>query len=171
MIISFLPTAHLALMSPEIPRIVNFTIFAAVLYFLLRKPIAQFFRDRAERISRELNKAQAEREEARARLQQIESRLSHLEDEIQELRARAAQEAEAEEARIRAAAERDAEKLRAMARRQIESSANAARIQLKAFVAAQVVELARSVIRRDMRDEDQHRLIEHFAEQIEEVRS
>jgi F-type H+-transporting ATPase subunit b len=163
-------TLHLAFINPEIPRLVNFTIFVVILVYLLRKPVTQFFRDRVQKIIHDLDRAQAERESARARLRQIELRLNRIEDEIQELNTRAAAEAEAEEARIKAAAEAEAEKLRALSRREIESSMNAARLELKSFAAAQAVELAKNIIRREMSDEDHHRLITHFNEQIEEVR-
>ena len=167
---SFSQLAPLALISSEIPRIVNFIIFVAVLYYFLRKPAAQFFRDRTLRISRELAQARADREEARAKLQQIESRLNRLDDEIQELNIRAAAEADAEEARIRVAAQADAEKLQALARREIESATNVARLELKAFAAAQAAELARTIIRREITDGEHHRLIENFSQQISEVR-
>jgi len=166
----FLQLAQLALISPEIPRIANVVVFVAVIYYLARKPVAQFFRDRVLGIGRELELARTEREDARAKLQQIESRLNRLNDEIQELRARAAAEADAEQARIRAAAQTDAEKLRALARREIESATNVARLELKAFAAAQAVELAKTLIRRDLSEDQHHRLIEHFSQQISEVR-
>lgn len=167
---SIFPMAHLALMSPEIPRIVNFIIFAAVLYHLLRRPVSQFFQDRAQRIAVELDRARAEREAARSRLLQIESRLHRLDDEIKELQVQAAAEADAEEARIKAAAEAEAEKLRLLARREITSTANVARLELKAFAANQAIEMARDIIRREITDEDHHWLIEHFSQQLQEVR-
>lgn len=166
----FLQLFPLALISSEIPRIINFILFVAVLYYFLRKPVAQFFRERALRISRELAQAQAEREEAQAKLRQVEARLNRLDEEIQELKSRAAAEAEAEEARIRLAAQEEAEKLRALARREIQSAINVARLELKAFTAAQAVELARSIIRREITDNEHHRLIETFARQIVEER-
>jgi F-type H+-transporting ATPase subunit b len=166
----FSQLAPLALIGSEIPRIINFIIFAAVLYYFLRKPIAQFFRDRVLRISRELAQARADREEARAKLQQIESRLTRLDEEIQELNIRAAAEADAEDARIRVAAQADAEKLQGLARREIESATNVARLELKAFAAAQAAELARTIIRREITDGEHHRLIENFSQQISEVR-
>jgi F-type H+-transporting ATPase subunit b len=157
-------------MSPEIPRIVNFIVFLGVLYYFLRQPTAQFFRDRAGRIGHEFEQARIAREKAKAQLQEIESRLHRLDDEIQELQTRATAEAEAEEARIRAAAQTDIEKLRALARRDIESATNVARLELKTFAATQAVELAKGIIQREIRDEDHHRLVQQFNEQLEEAR-
>ena len=57
------------------PRVINFTIFASILYYLIANPIKNFFKERKEGIAGELkeieNKLQAakdEKKEAQARL-------------------------------------------------------------------------------------------------------
>jgi F-type H+-transporting ATPase subunit b len=57
------------------PRVVNFTIFAAILYYLLANPIKNFFKDRKDGIADQLKKNEAllkaakdEEKEAQARL-------------------------------------------------------------------------------------------------------
>jgi len=164
------PQMALVLMSPEIPRLVNFIIFAAILYYFLHQPVTQFLKQRAQKIRADLEQAQAERESARVKLQEIESRLSHLDKEIAELKTQAAAEAQAEEARLQASAAAEAEKLRALTRREIQSATEAAKLELKVFAAAKAVELANDLIRREMTDADHHRLIEQFTEQIKEAR-
>lgn len=158
------------LVSSEIPRLVNFTIFAAVLIYLLRKPASQFFKERAQQILHALNQAGQERETAKTKLQEIESRLNRLGDEIEQIKANAAKEAAAEQQRINASTDMELEKLRAFAQREIESAMNAARQELKAFAATQAVEMARHLIQRNITDDDHHRLIEQFSQQLNEVR-
>ncbi len=160
----------LAFIAPEIPQLVNLLVFLGITYYLVRKPTAQWFHERRQRIRRELNHARVEREKAQAKLREIEARLARLDEEIEELKRRAQAEAEAEEVRIQAQARLQAEKLRAQARRDIESAARAAQLELKAFVAQQTVELARSLIRQQMTEEDHHRLVEVFSDRLQEVR-
>jgi F-type H+-transporting ATPase subunit b len=164
------PQIALALISPEMPRLVNFIIFAAILYYFLHKPVIQFLRQRVQKIRTDLEQAQAERESARAKLQEIESRLIHLGHEIAELKTRAIAEAQAEETRLQASAAAEAEKLRALAVREIQSATEAAKLELKVFAAVKAVELAKNLIQREVTDADHHRLIERFTEQIEEAR-
>jgi F-type H+-transporting ATPase subunit b len=160
----------LAFLSPEIPRLVNFIIFAAVLFYFLRKPAAEFFKQRREKLRADLERAHADRESARAKLREIESRLTHLDAEIAELKSKAAVEAQAEEARLQAGAVAEVEKLRVLARREIESATQAAKFELKSYTAAQVVEMARNLVRRELREEDHQRLVQRFTERIGEGR-
>ncbi|MCS6805793.1 MAG: ATP synthase F0 subunit B [Acidobacteriota bacterium] len=159
----------LVLVSSEIPRLVNFTIFVAVLIYLLRKPASQFLKSRAEQILQALNQAARERETAKTKLREIESRLNRLSDEIEQIKANAAKEAAAQQERIKASTDMEIEKLRAFAEREIQSAMNAARQELKAFAATQAVEMARHLIQRNITDDDHHRLIKQFSQQLNEV--
>ena len=67
------------------PRVVNFTIFAALLYYLLANPIKNFFKSRNEGISAQLkaieNKLQAakdEKKEAQNRLDESEKKAEEI---------------------------------------------------------------------------------------------
>lgn len=164
------PHVALALISPEIPRLVNFILFVGILIYFLRKPIAQFLRQRVEKLRKDLERAEAERVAARGKLHELESRLSRLDEEIVSLKSQAAAEAQAEDARLQAGAEAEAEKLRAMARRDIGAATEAAKSELKTYAAAQAVELAKEIARREMKEDDHHRLVQQFAKNLGEVR-
>jgi len=68
-----------------LPRIVNFTIFAALLYYLLANPIKNFFKGRSEGIAAQLNEiekklqvAKDEKKEAQKRLDESEKRAEEI---------------------------------------------------------------------------------------------
>ncbi|MEA1879864.1 MAG: F0F1 ATP synthase subunit B [Campylobacterota bacterium] len=68
-----------------LPRVVNFTIFAALLYYLLANPIKTFFKDRKEGISTQLkeieNKLQTakdEKKEAQMRLDESKKKAEQI---------------------------------------------------------------------------------------------
>ena len=67
------------------PRVVNFTIFAALLYYLLANPIKNFFKGRSEGIATQLNEieeklqaAKDEKKEAKNRLETSEKRAEEI---------------------------------------------------------------------------------------------
>jgi F0F1-type ATP synthase membrane subunit b/b' len=143
----------------EVWKFVNLFIFLAVLIYILRRPLSEAFKARREGIRRELMRAQEERNAALAKLEEVETRLSRLDAEVTEIRTQSVKEAEDERERIRLATEAEIEKLREQTRREIESAGKAARQDLREFAAEQSVRLAEEIIRKDIRPEDDARLI------------
>ena len=67
------------------PRVLNFVIFAALLYYLLANPIKDFFKGRSEDIAEQLNEieeklqaAKDEKKEAQTRLDSSEKKAKHI---------------------------------------------------------------------------------------------
>jgi F0F1-type ATP synthase membrane subunit b/b' len=149
-----------------LPKAVNLTIFLLILYFILRKPTREFFRQRFAQIRAALERAAKEREAASAKLKEINARLNRLDAELNEIRAQAEREAAAERERIEASAREDAEKLRLLARREIEGAKKAALVELRQFAAEQSVALAEQIIRRELTPEDDARLVRRLSEEI-----
>ena len=159
-----------AFIDPVIPRTVNLLIFLAVMFFILRKPLSKAMQDKRDGIKAELQRARAEKEEAEKRLREIDARLSRLDEEVAEIKAKAEQEAKAEYERLIKQADEEADRIRVMAEREIEGASKAAHMQLKEFVAGKSVELAETMIRKEIKPEDDARLIKDFAKELEEVK-
>jgi ATP synthase F0 subunit b len=153
-----------------VAKLLNLILFLGALYFLLRKPLTEAFRTRREGIRQELMRAQEERNAALAKLEEVEGRLSRLDAEVEAIRAQAQKEAAEERARIERATEDDIRKLREQAQREIESASKAARAELRAYTAEQSVRLAEEMIRKDIRPEDDARLIDEYVEELGGVR-
>src|SRR5581483_9685200 len=113
----------------------------------------------------ELEQARHDKEEAQQRLAEVETRFKRLDEEVAQIRAEAEREAAREAERIRQAATADAEKIRQTARREIDGAMKAARGELRAFVAEQSVALAETIIRRDIRPEDDRRLLSRYMDE------
>ena len=160
---AFLPLGTIA-------KIVNLVIFVGALYFLLRKPLAEAFRARREGIRQQLMRAQEERNEALAKLEEVEGRLSRLDAEVEAIRAQAQKEAAEERVRIERSTEEDIRKLREQAQREIESASKAARAELRAYAAEQSVRMAEELIRREIKPEDDARLISGYVEELGGIR-
>ncbi len=151
---------------PVFAKVVNLLLFAGVMYFILRRPLGEAFRGRQEGIRRELMRAEEERSAAVAKLQEVEGRLERLDSEVEAIREQARREAAEERARIERAAEEEVRKIREQARREIESASKAARAELHAYAAEQSVRLAEEMIRRDIRPEDDGRLLGEYVEEL-----
>ena len=139
-------------------KFLNLIVLIVLLYFVLRRPLAEAFRGRRERIKRELAAARAERDAALAKLAEIEARMSNLEPEIAAVEERARVEAEAERKRIASETEQEIGRIREQARKEIEAAGKVARQQLRRFAADESVRLAEEILRAEIRSQDDERL-------------
>lgn len=152
----------------ELWKFVNLFIFVtALVYVLVRKArLGEAFRARREGIKTELEKARTERDAALAKLKEIEDRLSGLNAEIATLKEKSEREATAERARITQTTQAEIAKLTVQAQREIENAAKSAKTELRRFTAEQSVHLAEELIKRDIRPEDDVRLVGRNIEEM-----
>ena len=157
--------------NPTLWRVINLLIFVLILVYILRKKIriGQVFDDRAASIVKELEQAKRDKQEAQERLAELEARLAGLDQEIAQIRAEAELESAREAERVRLSAAADAEKIRQTAQREIEGAMKAARNELQAFVADQSVALAEGIIRREIRPDDDARMVNKFIDDLSGV--
>jgi len=150
--------------NPTLWRVINLLIFVVILVYILRKKvrIGQVFDDRAASIVKELEQSKRDKQEALERLAQLEARLAGLDQEIAQIRADSERESARESERISQSAAADAEKIRQTAHREIEGAMKAARNELQAFVADQSVALAEGIIRREIKPDDNTRMVNKF---------
>lgn len=143
----------------ELWKFLNLFVFVGFLVYLLRRRVRDGFGARREGIRRELLRAQEERDQALGKLAEVETRLGRLDGEVARIREQAKAEALAERERISRSTEAEMFKLREQTQREIENAGKAARHELQRFAAQQSVRLAEEMIRRDIREEDDARLI------------
>jgi F-type H+-transporting ATPase subunit b len=150
----------------ELWKFINLILFVGVLVYILRRPLGDALRTRRETIRRELVRAQEERNAALAKLEEVEARLARLNAEVASVREHAEKEAVEERERVLRSTEDDARKLREQAQREIESAGKAARQELRKYAAEQSVRLAEGMIRRDIRPDDDARLVNLNVEEL-----
>ncbi|HEY0101087.1 MAG TPA: ATP synthase F0 subunit B [Pyrinomonadaceae bacterium] len=146
----------------EVWRFANLLLFIGVLFFMLRRPIGASLVARRDAIRQELMRAQEERRAALAKLEEVEARLARLDAEVETVRAQAKREAEAERENITRSTAEETRRLREQARREIESAGKVARQDLRRYAAEQSVRLAEDLIRRDIRADDDTRLMNEY---------
>ena len=144
----------------------NLLVFVLAMIYILRRPLTDALKGRREGIKEELRRAHEERDRALVALQQIETKLSHLDEEVTTIRRHAEEEAGAERERLSQDTATELAKLREASQREIESAGKAARQELREFAAQQSLKLAEDAIRREIRPEDDTRLIGISVEQL-----
>ena len=151
----------------EVWKFFNLLLFVGLLVFALKKfNLSDAFRTRSESIKAELEKARSERDAALAKLKEVEERLAGLDGQISSIKDKSKAETAAERKRIAQSTQEEISKLSTQAQREIENAAKAARNELRKFAAQESVRLAEELIKREIKPEDDARLM---AESIQEM--
>lgn len=148
-------------------KIINFAILAAGLTFLLRKPLSAFFAERSASIRRSLEEGRKAREASQARLSAVQEKLQRLEEEIQAFRASAMKEMEAERERLRQSTAEEGKKILEAARAQVDTSTQAAKLELRVYAAEEALKLAERMIRERLDEPARRRLVNQFLASLE----
>lgn len=151
----------------ELFDLINLIILVAVLVYVLRKPVSQFFANRSAAVRRGLEEGRAALEAARADLDRAGARLGRIEADIAEFKASAAAEWEAEIERLRRASHDERERIMASAHQMIESATQAARYELKRAAASEAVSQAARMIEERLDDAGRARLVSRFLAGVE----
>jgi len=147
-------------------KIVNFAILVGVLGYLMRKPAAEFFKNRTEEIERGITEGEKAKREGEQRVAEVERRLAGLGAEIERLRANMRQEMAAEGERIRLETERHIHRIEEQATQEIESMLKAARRELKLYAADLAVKSAEEQLKGRVTRDVENTLVNSFVDQL-----
>lgn len=155
----------------SLPRIANFAIVAAALYFALRKPVADYLQARTDQIRAGLAEAKEKVANAQVELDRAKSLRERLDEEVEKAKQEARAAAEAERERILKTAESEAERIRELARKEIDNEVETGRRRLLARATELSVSLAHKKLEAAMTEDDQARLIDRSIEILENPKS
>ena len=147
-------------------RALNFVVLVIALVFVLRKPMAKFFKGRQEDIAQTLKDLEAQKAEAEAKYREIEGKLASIETEREALMADYAKEGEEEKKKIIAHAHELAERIKKQAELTISQEINAAKTDLRREIADLSASMAEDLIKKNIDDQDQKRLVEEYLEKV-----
>ncbi len=150
-------------------QVVNFGLYVALLFYLLRKPVRSFFEGRVENYNSALKRAEAQKHEAESKRREIQERLTKLESTSAQSIAEARAEAEALRQRVLVEARELSEKLRAEAQRTAQIELERAKFALRQEMLSQSVQLATKILADKIQEQDQKRLQTEFVEKIQVV--
>lgn len=151
-------------------KLLNFGLLVGVLVYFLRSPLAGYLASRGSQIRQDLVTASEMSAAAAAQLKEIEQKMQALPAELEGLRRQGAEDVKAEGERIAQAAVAERERLLEQTRREIEMRLRIAKRELTEHAAYLAVQVAETRIRRTITPDDQMRLVERYAAQLQEAR-
>ena len=146
-----------------IAQILNFAVFFGGLFYLIGKPVKEFFVSRAGNIRESLAVAEKSREEAKQRLDEIEEKMARLDGELADIEARAKKDAEKERIRRHEQAEEEAAKIIGQASAEMENLRRGAITELKTYVATLALEEAERIVRDSLTEKERKELFADFS--------
>lgn len=137
---------------------INFVILILFLYFVLKKPVKEFFGNRSVKTKMRLDEVAKVHEEARRWFDAIKLKLKNVDVEKQELIKNFKNEAEQEKVRMMALARQSAQKIEEDAKRIAGHETQKARQMIKEETVRVCEDIVRQKIRQEVTDEDLKKL-------------
>src|SRR5262245_22066250 len=142
-----------------IVQAINFLILLFILQRLLYKPFLAKMGERTAAIQKSLDEAQAARAEATRQQEENETRLRAAHAEAAAIRSQAMKEASEEQKRLVEAARAESQRLVESAKAQMDADVRRAREALRREVADLATVVAKKLVSRSLRDEDNRRIV------------
>jgi len=140
-------------------QVLNLGCFLALLWFLLKKPAAEFFVTRKTGVAAALAKADEDRRRAEALAKELAVRLENIQTELAKLESAVRHDAEAEHAALLAKSQADADQILVRTRADLDNRVRTARAELTAYAGDLSVELARELLKKNVTPADEKRLL------------
>jgi F-type H+-transporting ATPase subunit b len=147
-------------------RVLNFAVLLVVLIKVLSKPIANGLRARQQAISEQFADLEERKAEADKAYQTFEEKLAAIDGEVNDIIQSAVAQGEAEKARIIEEANRAAADIKRQAEMAIQHELAEAKLRLREEVANQAVVMAEELIRKNLQETDQVKLIEDYLAKV-----
>jgi F-type H+-transporting ATPase subunit b len=147
-------------------RTLNFAGLLIILIWALKKPVAHGLSSRRQAIVDKFADLEAQKAEAERIYREYESRLTKIDAEVEAIIGAAVKQGEVEKDRLLAEADRAAADMKRQAEMAIQHELAEARLQLRSEVAEQAVRIAEELIRKNLQDADQNRMVEDYLEKV-----
>ncbi len=147
-------------------RVMNFSVLFLGLFFLLRKPIAQFFGARIKGIKDQLSELETKKKDARQKLEEYTAKLAQLDQEGKKIVDDYIRQGNEAKERILKEAESVADKLKEQALRNIDYEINQAKLRLQEEVLGKAIVKAEEIIKNEITIEDHDRLVDEYLKKV-----
>ncbi|MBW2741369.1 MAG: hypothetical protein JRE64_21565 [Deltaproteobacteria bacterium] len=147
-------------------RVMNFAVLFLGLFFLLRKPVSQFFNARIKGIEDQLSELETKKKDARQKLEEYTRKLAQLEQEGKKIVDDYIRQGNESKERILKEAESVADKLKEQALRNIDYEINQAKLRLQEEVLEKAIVKAEEIIKNELTIEDHDRLVDEYLEKV-----
>lgn len=147
-------------------RTINFIIFFAVLFFLVRKPLKQALSSRREAIQQELTDLEKKKEEAQREFEALTKRIANIKEERESILAEYRAEAEREKQKIIENAKKMADRIVDQAQKTIQQEIQKANQALRQEMADTAVRMAEDLLKKHITENDHKLLIGEYLAKV-----
>jgi len=146
----------------------NLVFLFSVLLYLARKPVLRYLEERRSGIQQDLESSEKLLASAEERLAEWEAKAAGLDAEFEAIKETTRRSALAQKEKILADARATAERIRESASAVVEREVHTARERLHRDAADMAVTMAAAILREQVGDPDQARLVDEFITRIEQ---
>ncbi|MBU0910441.1 MAG: F0F1 ATP synthase subunit B [Proteobacteria bacterium] len=143
-------------------RVMNFAALMVILIKFLKKPLVDALKGRQQGIAAEFEDLETRRADAERNYKEYEARLAGIDDELKGMVEKAIAQGQVEKARIIEEANRAAEGIKRQAEMVVQNEIAEAKRRLKTEVADQATIMAEEIIKKNLQDTDQNKLVEDY---------
>ncbi len=143
-------------------RVINCLVLVAVLVYFLKKPLSNFFSERQAQIRKDLEDAREQRDRAERTIAEYEKKIGQMEQELDKMREELRKAADAESLKVVSSADKMAANMIEAAKLAAEQEVRKAKIVLRNESVDLAVELAESLIREKIGEDDRKRIVEEY---------
>ncbi|MDL1982167.1 MAG: hypothetical protein LWX02_11990 [Deltaproteobacteria bacterium] len=147
-------------------RVMNFAVLFFGLFFLLRKPVSQFFGARIKGIEDQLSELETKKKDAGQKLEEYTAKLAQLDQEGKKIVDDYIRQGNDAKERILKEAESVADKLKEQAIRNIDYEINQAKLSLQEEVLEKAIVKAEEIIKDKITIEDHDRLVDEYLKKV-----
>lgn len=143
-------------------RVINTLVLISVLVYFLKKPLVTFFSERKDQIRKDLAEATEQRDEALRLLAEYKEKIGGMEKELERMRVELRKSAETDSEKVMANAERMSSAIVESAKMTAEQEVRKARETLKNEAVELAVQMAETMIREKISEQDRKRIVEDY---------
>ncbi|MGD9731085.1 MAG: hypothetical protein AB7U45_02800 [Desulfamplus sp.] len=147
-------------------KVINFLVLVGALFYIAKKPVAQFFSSRVKGIQEQLADLEQKKADAQKVLADYESKIADLSKESERIIEDYVRQGEEAKKRILAEAEAQAIKLEDSAKRNIEQEFKSAKSKLQQEIAEKALAQAELLVKESISSEDQDRLVDEYLDKV-----
>ncbi|MFH1215415.1 MAG: F0F1 ATP synthase subunit B [Pseudomonadota bacterium] len=147
-------------------RVMNFAALMVILIKFLKKPLVDALKGRQQTIAAEFEDLETRRAEAERRYKEYEAKLAGIDAELKDMVEKAIAAGQTEKARIIDEANKAAENIKRQAEMSVQTEITEARRRLKNEIAEQAAVMAEEIIKKNLQDSDQDKLVEDYLTKV-----
>ncbi|NPA93996.1 MAG: F0F1 ATP synthase subunit B [Thermodesulfobacteria bacterium] len=144
----------------------NFALLLVILVKFLKQPITDSLKGRQESIAKAFEELEAKKAEAADRFKEYEQKLSGMDEEAKRILENFIAQGQKERDSIIEQAKAAAERIKAQAEFYVQQELAKAKTELQREVADMAVKMAEEIIRKNLTEQDQSKLISEYLERV-----